>query len=156
MRVQDIVGEPLRSLGLVRSSSARRDRVAEALADVHMPSSAMGLYPHQFSGGQRQRIAIARALVTEPSVLVADEPVSALDVTTRIEIIRLLKSIRADKGVSMVVVSHDLSLVAALCERVAVFRDGVLVEEGRTLEVVRAPQEAYTRALVAAIARLEA
>ena len=154
MRVDRIVGEPLVSLGVERNSSARRGRVAEALAEVGLGADALTRYPHEVSGGQRQRIAIARALATDPAVLVADEPVSALDVTTRIDVIALLDKLRRERGLSIVMVSHDISVVAALCDDVAVLKDGRLVESGATLPLLANPQEQYTRQLISAIPRL--
>lgn len=154
MRVDRIVAEPLASLGVERDSRRRRDRVAAALADVGLGADALTRYPHEFSGGQRQRIAIARALITDPRVLVADEPVSALDMTTRIEVIELLDELRTGRGLSIVMVSHDVSVVAALCDDVLVLQHGRLVEAGPTMQVLHRPHEPYTRGLIAAIPRL--
>ncbi|WP_040281772.1 ATP-binding cassette domain-containing protein [Tessaracoccus massiliensis] len=154
MRIDRIVGEPLFSLGIERNAGARRRRVAEALAEVGLGDDTLSRYPHEFSGGQRQRIAIARALATEPSVLVADEPVSALDVTTRIDVIALLDRLRRERGLGIVMVSHDISVVAALCDDVAVLKDGRLVEAGETLPLLTSPRHAYTRQLISAIPRL--
>lgn len=154
MRVDRIVAEPLVSLGIERDARRRRERVAAALAEVGLGEDTLGRYPHEFSGGQRQRIAIARALVTDPRVLVADEPVSALDVTTRIDVIELLDRLRRDRGLAIVMVSHDMSIVAALCEEMVVLKDGHLVESGATMSVLHRPQEPYTQALIAAIPRL--
>ncbi|GAA4894943.1 hypothetical protein GCM10025789_10450 [Tessaracoccus lubricantis] len=154
MRVDRIVAEPLVSLGVELDGARRRARVAESLAEVGLDAEALGRYPHEFSGGQRQRIAIARALVTDPAVLIADEPVSALDVTTRIEVIELLDRLRRERGLSIVMVSHDVSVVAALCDDVLVLQGGRAVESGPTLDVLSAPREPYTQGLIAAIPRL--
>lgn len=156
MRIDRIVAEPLVSLGIERDAAARRARVASVLAEVGLDGDTLTRYPHEFSGGQRQRIAIARALVTDPRVLIADEPVSALDVTTRIDVIELLARLQAERGLSVVMVSHDMSIVAALCERVLVLKDGVAVETGDTLRVLTDPHEPYTRQLIGAIPRLPA
>ncbi|QTO37351.1 ABC transporter ATP-binding protein [Tessaracoccus sp. MC1865] len=156
MRVDRIVAEPLVSLAVERDGARRRARVADALAEVGLEPDVLKRYPHEFSGGQRQRIAIARALVTNPEVLIADEPVSALDVTTRIEVIALFDRLRKDRGLSIVMVSHDVSVVAALCDETVVLQDGRLVESGPTMEVLNAPREPYTQALIAAIPRLGA
>lgn len=150
-----IVGEPLASLRLATGAEARA-RVTEALNAVALPADATGRYPHEFSGGQRQRIAIARAIVSRPRVLLADEPVSALDVTTRIQIIDLLGELADREGMTIVMVSHDLSAVASLCERTVVLRGGRVVEEGATRDVLGAPADPYTRALIAAVPRLPA
>lgn len=152
-RIDRIVGEPLRSLGLARGDELRA-RVADAVASVGLEPDALRRHPHEFSGGQRQRIAIARAIVSRPRVLLADEPVSALDVTTRIQVIDLLAQLRRETGLALVMVSHDLSAVAALCERTVVLRDGRIVEDGPTRGILDAPQTGYARTLVAAIPRL--
>lgn len=156
MRVDRIVAEPLISLGIDRDGASRRARVASVLSEVGLGADTLTRYPHEFSGGQRQRIAIARALVTDPKVLVADEPVSALEVTTRIDVIELLAKLQAERDLSVVMVSHDMSVVAALCEQVMVLSDGSVVETGETLSVLADPQEPYTKALIAAIPRLPA
>jgi ABC-type microcin C transport system duplicated ATPase subunit YejF len=153
-RVDRIIGEPLRSLRIEPSAVKREEAVKGALADVGLDVDALRRYPHEFSGGQRQRIAIARALVSSPRVLVADEPVSALDVSTRIEVIELLDNLARTRDMTIVMVSHDFSLVAALCAELLVLRGGVVVEAGPTLDVIADPREAYTRRLVAAIPRV--
>ena len=108
------------------------------------------------SGGQRQRLSIARALVPDPAVLVADEPASALDVTTRIEVIDLLARLRRERQLSIVMVSHDMSVVAALCDTTLVLKDGTVIETGETMSILNDPHEAYTRQLISAIPRLPA
>ncbi|MEN0086166.1 MAG: ATP-binding cassette domain-containing protein [Leifsonia sp.] len=150
-----IVGEPLASLGIARGADAK-GRVAAALEAVALPADAAGRYPHEFSGGQRQRIAIARAIVSRPRVLLADEPVSALDVTTRIQIIELLGELARSEGMTVVMVSHDLSVVASLCADTVVLRAGRVVEHGPTAEVLGAPRDPYTRRLLASVPRLPA
>jgi peptide/nickel transport system ATP-binding protein len=152
-RIDRIVGEPLRSLAISRGAEARQ-AVAEAVGAVGLDEDVLGRYPHEFSGGQRQRIAIARAIVSKPRVLLADEPVSALDVTTRIQVIELLSRLRAETGMALVMVSHDLSAVAALCERTIVLQGGRIVEEGTTRSILDTPTTAYARTLVSAIPRL--
>lgn len=150
-----IVAEPLSSLGLAKGEDAR-GRVARALEAVALPEDAARRYPHEFSGGQRQRIAIARAIVSRPRVLLADEPVSALDVTTRIQIVELLGELAAAEGMTVVMVSHDLSVVASLCARTVVLQGGRIVEQGPTREVLGAPSDPYTRRLLASVPRLPA
>jgi ABC-type microcin C transport system duplicated ATPase subunit YejF len=152
-RIESIVAEPLRSLGLARGADAR-SQVTEALAAVGLPADTLDRYPHEFSGGQRQRIAIARATVCHPRLLLADEPVSALDVTTRIQVIDLLAELRASTGLAILMVSHDLSAVAALCEQTVVLNRGRVVETGQTAAILTNPREEYTRRLVAAVPRL--
>ncbi|AZS49018.1 MULTISPECIES: ABC transporter ATP-binding protein [Microbacterium] len=152
-RIDRIVGEPLRSLGLASGADAQR-RIAEALDSVGLPADTARRYPHEFSGGQRQRIAIARAVVSRPRVLLADEPVSALDVTTRVQVLELLDRLRRENGLSLVMVSHDLTAIASACDRTLVLKDGRVVEQGATSAVLHAPQDPYTRALVDAVPRL--
>jgi len=154
-RVDRIIAEPLVSLRL-SSGRAARATVLEALQSVDLDADAAGRYPHEFSGGQRQRIAIARALVTRPQVLLADEPVSALDLSTRLGVIGLLDRLKREKGLTVVMVSHDVSAVAALCERTVVLKDGRVVEEGGTREILEDPQEPYTKRLISAIPRIPA
>ncbi|MEV5501703.1 ATP-binding cassette domain-containing protein [Nonomuraea fuscirosea] len=150
MRVRDLVAEPLTALGLPVG-----DRVAELLDAVGLPAEAAGRYPHQFSGGQRQRIAIARALAPRPKVLVADEPVSALDVSVRGQILNLLADLVDELGLTLVFVSHDLSVVRHVCETVSVMRQGEIVEGGLVDDVWAEPAHPYTRELLAAVPTLE-
>ena len=152
-RIDRIVGEPLRSLGLASGADAQR-RIAEALDSVGLPADTARRYPHEFSGGQRQRIAIARAVVSRPRVLLADEPVSALDVTTRVQVLELLDRLRRENGLALVMVSHDLTAIASACDRTLVLKNGRVVEQGATSAVLHAPQDPYTRALVDAVPRL--
>jgi len=150
-----IIAEPLTSLKVASGQDAR-DRVAEALTAVGLPVDAAARFPHEFSGGQRQRIAIARAVVSRPRVLLADEPVSALDVTTRIQIIDLLGELSRREGMTVVMVSHDLGVVASLCDQTVVLRGGRVVEQGATTEVLGRPQDPYTQRLLASVPRLPA
>ena len=155
--VERIIAEPLRSLRLERSRSAIQTRVAGVLESVGLPADAANRFPHEFSGGQRQRIAIARAIVPTPRLLLADEPVSALDVSTRVRIIDLLAELGTGADpLTVVVVSHDLSVVAALCERMLVLENGRVVEQGRTSAVLASPQHPYTQRLLASVPRLPA
>ncbi|WP_214414102.1 ABC transporter ATP-binding protein [Sphaerisporangium fuscum] len=153
-RVGAIVAEPLRSLGLAPRREGVDRQVAAALEAVGLPPDAAGRYPHEFSGGQRQRVAIARAIVCEPRVLLADEPVSALDVSTRVRIVDLLAELRETRGLTVVMVSHDLAVVATLCEHTAVLERGRVVEQGDTRAVLGSPTHPYTRKLIAGIPRL--
>ncbi|XVU29418.1 ABC transporter ATP-binding protein [Actinoplanes sp. CA-054009] len=149
-RIGRIVAEPLRGLGL----GADPARVAEALDAVGLPADTASRYPHEFSGGQRQRIAIARAIVCHPKVLLADEPVSALDLTTRVRIVDLLSSLCAERDLTILLVSHDLGVVAELCRYTAVLERGRLVEQGGTSQVLGAPSHPYTRKLLSSVPRL--
>nr|WP_246318598.1 ABC transporter ATP-binding protein [Leifsonia psychrotolerans] len=151
--VAQIIAEPLRSLGLATGADAAA-RVAAALESVGLSTDAATRYPHEFSGGQRQRIAIARAIAPGPKLVLADEPVSALDVTTRIQIMELLAELGAAQGLTVLMVSHDLSVVASLCAETVVLQNGRVVEQGATATVLGAPREDYTRRLIAAVPRL--
>lgn len=147
MRVRHIIAEPL----LRRRQHDVAGRVSEVLDAVGLPESAADRYPHQFSGGQRQRISIARALAPHPSVLIADEAVSALDVSVRAQILNLISSLVEDLDLTLVFVSHDLSVVRHLCDEVAVLHRGGLVETGPTEEVYARPRDDYTRRLITSI-----
>lgn len=153
MKVGDIVAEPLlnaANTGAAVSASERADRVAEVIRSVGLPADSVARYPHQFSGGQRQRISIARALVCRPRILVADEPVSALDVSVRAQVLNLLADLVEEYRLTLIFVSHDLGVVRYLCDRVAVMRSGRIVEQGPTRALYENPVDDYTRALIAA------
>jgi ABC-type glutathione transport system ATPase component len=148
-RVATLLGESLSLVGVARAE--RRDRAAELLRQVGLDPSMLGRYPHELSGGQRQRMAIARALAVGPELLVADEPVSALDVSLQAQILLLLMELRDRLGLTMVFISHDLALVHHLCSAVAVMSAGRIVEQGLPADVLRDPQHEYTRRLLAAV-----
>ncbi|MFJ4225731.1 dipeptide ABC transporter ATP-binding protein [Microbacterium sp. NPDC089695] len=150
MTVQQIVSEPLAATR-TGTPASRRERVAELLDLVGLSPEMASRFPHQFSGGQRQRIGIARALALDPDVLVCDEPVSALDVSIRAQIIDLLCDLRERLGMSIVFIAHDLSLVRHIADRVAVMYLGDMVEVGDTETVYRTPQHPYTQSLLSAI-----
>lgn len=128
-----------------------RDRVLAAMREVALPDPERRLsdFPHQFSGGQRQRIVIAMALINRPSLLIADEPTTALDVTVQAQILDLLRRLRVSYGLSMLFISHDLAVVGSIADRIAVMRHGALVEEGGARQVLTAPRHAYTQRLLA-------
>jgi peptide/nickel transport system ATP-binding protein len=154
MRVEDIIAEPLLNGGNVRgggiTGQQRTARVEELLDQVGLPVTSKERFPHEFSGGQRQRISIARALSCRPRILVADEPVSALDVSVRAQVLNLLADLVDEYGLTLLFVSHDLGVVRYLCDEVAVMRNGRLVEHGATHDIYENPQDDYTRALIAA------
>ncbi|WP_454816994.1 dipeptide ABC transporter ATP-binding protein [Labrys neptuniae] len=149
-RISAILAEPF-IINTDLSAPQIRSRIRDLVEVVELPQDVLDRYPAQLSGGQRQRIAIARAVALEPRVIVADEPVSALDITTQARIIALLRSLRSRLGVSILFISHDLGVVADLCDRVLVLQAGRIVEEGATAQVFRRPGQTYTQALIAAI-----
>jgi len=142
------IGEPLLSV-VDLPADQRQKRVLQALDQVGLRFADADKYPHQFSGGQRQRIAIARAIVTRPKLLIADEPVSALDVSMQGQILNLLTDLQGEMGLSLLFISHDLTLVGHLCDRVLVMQKGDIVEAGETLSVLASPQHSYTQGLIA-------
>ncbi len=149
MKIGQTVAEGLRVHQPQLSSSQRRDKVIETLHLCGLDTtSILDRYPHQFSGGQRQRIGIARALIVEPKVLALDEPVSALDVSVQAQILNLLKELQRAKGLAYLFISHDLSVVRHIADRVAVMFAGRIVEQGTTADVFERPQHPYTRALL--------
>lgn len=148
-KVGDLIAQGPIVHGAGRSEAYAKAR--ELIDLVGLDSSAFNRYPHEFSGGQRQRIGLARALALEPEVLVADEPVSALDVSVQAQVLQLLSDLRERLGLSMVFITHDLRVAAQLCDRIAVMKNGEVVEEGLTAEVFDSPRHSYTRALFAAV-----
>ena len=150
--VARIVAEPLSALGNV-DRAEQRARVAAVLNQVGLRDADMDKFPHEFSGGQRQRIAIARALITQPKLIVADEPVSALDVSVQAQVLNLLQDLRDEFGLSYVLISHDLAVVDYLCDDIAVIYLGRIVEQGRPEDLFNACAHPYTRALLEAVPR---
>ncbi|MDZ8201651.1 ATP-binding cassette domain-containing protein [Microbacterium sp. SSW1-59] len=152
MSVGRIIAEPLFALDV---GGDRRARVREVLEQVGLDAGMAARFPHEFSGGQRQRIALARAIVHRPRILVGDEPMSALDVTARAQILRLIEDLRRQEDFTLLMVSHDIGVVQNLCSDVIVMKDGRVVEEGPTEKVLLQPQVAYTRRLLASIPTIE-
>ncbi|MDA0369504.1 MAG: ATP-binding cassette domain-containing protein [Proteobacteria bacterium] len=153
MKVARIVAEPIEALEDTKLDE-RRARVIEVLRAVGLKESDTDKYPHEFSGGQRQRIAIARALITRPALIVADEPVSALDVSVQAQVLNLLQDLQDEFGVTYLLISHDLAVVKFVCDEVAVMNEGVFVERGPTEEIFANPQHDYTKTLLAAVPQI--
>jgi len=149
MRVEDVISEPL-IIHEHMSPATRRSRVAELLRAVGLDQSAMHRFPHEFSGGQRQRIGIARALAPRPKFIVADEPVSALDVSVGAQIVNLMAQLQREFGLTYLFISHSMPVVRYLATRIAVMYRGKVVEVGTTEQITERPQHAYTRSLLEA------
>jgi ABC-type oligopeptide transport system ATPase subunit len=152
--VERIVAEPLAALSH-STRAEQRERAAESLAAVGLRSTDLHKYPHEFSGGQRQRIAIARAIITKPSLIVADEPVSALDVSVQAQVLNLMQELQQQFGVSYLLISHDLAVVNHLCDEVCVLHRGLVVERGAPADLFAHAEHPYTQALLAAVPRAE-
>ena len=155
MRVKDQIGETFEAHGLL-ARSARRSRTLDLLDEVGLPNPERlsNAYPHELSGGQRQRVMIAMALALEPKLLIADEPTTALDVTTQAQILKLIDALRTKHGTAVLFITHDFGVVADIADRIAVLQQGVLVEEGHADDVLLRPQHSYTRRLIAAVPSL--
>ncbi len=151
MRVGAIVAEPLEIHESRLSRAERRSRVVEALRATGLSEDVLDRYPHEFSGGQRQRIGIARALILRPRLIIADEPVSALDVSVGAQILELLQRLQRDFSLTYLLISHSLPVVAQLATRIAVMQAGRIVETGHADQILRAPGHPYTQSLIAAI-----
>jgi microcin C transport system ATP-binding protein len=154
MTVEEIVGEGLLVHAPALTPQQRRERVYRTLEEVGLSEEEfpglLARYPHEFSGGQRQRLAIARALIVEPQLLVLDEPTSALDVTIQKQVLRLLQRLQRERGLSYLLITHDVDVIRAMAHEVLVMRDGLILESGSVDEVLAAPRNPYTQALVAA------
>ncbi|MGB1566630.1 MAG: ABC transporter ATP-binding protein, partial [Paracoccaceae bacterium] len=155
MTVRDIIAEPLEVMGLTRNRQETDERVRETAAKCRLNLEHLRRFPHAFSGGQRQRISIARALVSGPKLVVADESVAALDVSIQADVLNLLKELQRDLGITFMFISHDLSVVAHTCDHVAVMYLGRLVETAPTRQLFAAPRHPYTKALFSAIPSLD-
>ena len=155
MTVRDIIAEPLEVMGLTSSREETDERVREIAAKCRLNLEHLRRFPHAFSGGQRQRISIARALVSSPRFVVADESVAALDVSIQADILNLLKDLQEELGLTYLFISHDLSVVAHICDHVSVMYLGQLVETAPTRELFAAPRHPYTKALLSAIPSLD-
>ena len=147
IKIGDILKEPL-DINTKFSSKEKKSLVKNILEEVGLPESSIELYPHEFSGGQRQRIAIARALILNPKLIIADEPVSALDASIQAQIINLLKELKRHKKLTVLFISHDLNVIRYLADRVGIMYFGKLIEENTTGNIFRYPKEEYTKTLL--------
>lgn len=144
MKVKEILAEPL----FLQRIPFTEEKLIQCLEQVNLSSEYLERFPHQLSGGQRQRVALARALILHPSVLIADEPTSMLDMSVQAELLELLLQLKKDNGLSIIFITHNLLVANYLCDRLAIFKDGHLVETGSTEQIMRKPIHSYTKELV--------
>jgi ABC-type oligopeptide transport system ATPase subunit len=154
LKIEQTLAEPLFIHGVCKSWGEARTKIAETLELVGMDPIVMTRHPHEFSGGQRQRIGIARVMILKPKLVIADEAVSALDVSIQAQVLNLIKKLQRDSGVSMLFISHDLGVVRHISDRVAVMLEGKIVEMGDKHQIFEAPQHEYTRKLLSSIPRI--
>ena len=152
-KVDYIVSEGLYNFRLYKENAERKDKVEKALREVGLLPEFASRFPHEFSGGQRQRIGVARALVMEPEFIVADEPISALDVSIRAQVLNLLNRLKKDRNLTYLFISHDLSVVRFISDRIAVIHNGLILELSETEELFRHPLHPYTKALLSAVSQ---
>jgi len=148
MTCGEIVAEPLKVHGIVQGKTKTRQKVEQLLVEVGLQPSDYSKYPHEFSGGQRQRISIARALAVEPDLIICDESVSALDVSVQAQILNLFNTLKANRQLTYLFISHDLNVVSYICDRILVMREGQIIESGETKQIVKEPEQAYTKMLL--------
>ena len=155
LKIEQTLGEPLFIHGLCKTWDEARTKIAAMLETVGMDPNVMARHPHEFSGGQRQRIGIARVMILKPKLVIADEAVSALDVSIQAQVLNLIKKLQRDSGVSMLFISHDLGVVRHISDRVAVMFEGKIVEIGEKHQIFEAPEHDYTRKLLGSIPRVK-
>lgn len=148
--IGESIGEPMMLAGVAKGAELQK-RIEELLDRVELPRSYRNRYPHELSGGQKQRVGIARALSLKPKLLIADEPTSALDVSVQARVLELFQELQAEMGFACLFVTHDLAVIDALADRIAVMRRGEIVEQGPREQILRHPREVYTQRLLAAV-----
>lgn len=149
-RVGNILKEPIKAFDLIKDDAAQNKRVCELLEQVGLSERDMSKYPHEFSGGQRQRISIARALASQPEIIICDEPTSALDVSVQAQVLNLLKDLQQQFSLTYLFISHDLAVISTMANKIGVLKEGRLVEEAEPAELFHNPQHEYTKMLLAA------
>jgi len=154
LTIGDAIAEPMKITGIENNIRERKKRVSELLERVSLSPTMMNRYPHEFSGGQRQRIVIARALSMDPGFIVCDESVSALDVSVQAQVLNLLNELKRELGLTMLFISHDLSVVRYMCDRIMVMRKGKIIETGAAEDVYYRPQSSYTKELIEAVPKI--
>jgi len=154
MTIGTTIGEAILFHELAADRKEARRRASDLIKRVGLDEIVLDRYPHELSGGQRQRVGIARAIAVEPGVLIADEPVSALDVSVQASILNLLKTLVRETGITLVLIAHDLAVVRVICDRVVVMHDGLIVEQGSAAEIINNPRDPYTRRLIASVPEL--
>ena len=153
MKIKDILQEPL-DINTTLSKKEKLNKICTAIEEVGLPETCLNLYPHEFSGGQRQRIAIAKALILNPQILIADEPVSALDASIQAQILNLLKELKQKHNLTILFISHDMNVIQYLADRIGIMYCGQLIEENYTSTVFRLPKENYTKQLLSAVPQI--
>jgi peptide/nickel transport system ATP-binding protein len=154
-KIGSIINEPIKAFGPIENENNQHIRVIELLEQVGLSERDIGKYPHEFSGGQRQRISIARALASEPEIIICDEPTSALDVSVQAQVLNLLKDLQKNFSLTYLFISHDLAVISTMANNIGVLKEGVLVEQATPKDLFCKPQHDYTKMLLAAAPNLQ-
>jgi peptide/nickel transport system ATP-binding protein len=154
-KIGNIINEPIKAFGLIKDENDQHKRVIELLEQVGLSERDIKKYPHEFSGGQRQRISIARALASEPEIIICDEPTSALDVSVQAQVLNLLKDLQKNFSLTYLFISHDLAVISTMANNIGVLKEGVLVEQATPNDLFHKPQHDYTKMLLAAAPNLQ-